>query len=206
MLSELIEKQKESEEREFLTEKYKSDLVEKQAKLKEMLAKKEELLAKRKAIREQNEECVASCQKVRERIEQIEKRRELMKPYEKQLLNKYLEYKGNIRVFIRSRPILAIDFRAYEGSRDSFDKIEKSTSIINDKQIELRIQDKNHLFFFDNVFGPDKNQEHIYDEVRHLVQSFLDGHDVCIFSYGQTGSGKTFTMGTDASSLVSEAT
>ena len=80
-----------------------------------------------------------------------------MKPYEKQLLNKYLEYKGNIRVFIRSRPVLPIDFRAYEGSRDSFDKIEKSTSIVNEKQIELKIADKAHMFFFDNVFGPDKN-------------------------------------------------
>ena len=38
------------------------------------------------------------------------------------------------------------------------------------------------------------------------MQSFLDGHDVCIFSYGQTGSGKTYTMGTDASSLKKEET
>ena len=38
------------------------------------------------------------------------------------------------------------------------------------------------------------------------MQSFLDGHDVCIFSYGQTGSGKTYTMGTDASSLKHEET
>lgn len=39
-----------------------------------------------------------------------------------------------------------------------------------------------------------------------MVQSFLDGHDVCIFSYGQTGSGKTFTMGTDAGSMATEQT
>ena len=37
----------------------------------------------------------------------------------------------------------------------------------------------------------------MYSEVTHLVSSFLDGKNVCIFSYGQTGSGKTFTMGTD---------
>lgn len=37
-----------------------------------------------------------------------------------------------------------------------------------------------------------------------MVQSFLDGNDVCIFSYGQTGSGKTYTMGTDAASLVDD--
>lgn len=62
------------------------------------------------------------------------------------------------------------------------------------------------MFFFDHVFGADRNQVDIYNEVQHLVQSFLDGHDVCIFSYGQTGSGKTYTMGTDASSLASELT
>jgi hypothetical protein len=30
--------------------------------------------------------------------------------------------------------------------------------------------------------------------VAELVQSFLDGFNVCIFAYGQTGSGKTHTM------------
>jgi hypothetical protein len=33
--------------------------------------------------------------------------------YEKSLLNKYLEAKGNIRVFVRVRPLLKNDFTAY---------------------------------------------------------------------------------------------
>ena len=45
----------------------------------------------------------------------------------------------------------------------------------------------------------------IYEEVQHLITSFLDGHDVCIFSYGQTGSGKTYTMGSDSLNSENEA-
>jgi kinesin family member C1 len=54
------------------------------------------------------------------------------------------------------------------------------------------------------VFAQQSSQAEVYDEVTHLVQSFLDGNDVCIFSYGQTGSGKTYTMGTEAFSDESD--
>lgn len=34
----------------------------------------------------------------------------------------------------------------------------------------------------------------VFEDTKHLVQSAVDGYNVCIFAYGQTGSGKTHTI------------
>ena len=49
-------------------------------------------------------------------------------------------------------------------------------------------------FEFDRVYPPAATQEEVFDAVRPVCVSVLDGYNVCIFAYGQTGSGKTFTM------------
>lgn len=41
---------------------------------------------------------------------------------------------------------------------------------------------------FDAVFGPNASQDAVFEDTRHLVQSALDGFNVCIFAYGQTGA------------------
>lgn len=53
---------------------------------------------------------------------------------------------------------------------------------------------KEYKFNFEQIFDQSAKQQDIFSELSQLVQSALDGYNVCIFAYGQTGSGKTFTM------------
>ena len=52
------------------------------------------------------------------------------------------------------------------------------------------------LFVFDRVFGPDTDQEGVWDYLNDSVHSFVQGYNVSILAYGQSGAGKSFTMGT----------
>ncbi|KAG0208723.1 kinesin-like nuclear fusion protein [Mortierella sp. GBA30] len=118
----------------------------------------------------------------------------------RRLHNTIQELKGNIRVFCRVRPVSSsenasnraettmalIKYPDQEGHEIVF---AHSTESARGSQIE-----KVYPFMFDKVFQPSSKQEDVFEEISQLVQSALDGYNVCIFAYGQTGSGKTHTM------------
>ncbi|XP_054816089.1 kinesin-like protein KIN-14Q isoform X2 [Prosopis cineraria] len=107
---------------------------------------------------------------------------------QKELYNKVLELRGNIRVFCRCRPLNAKEITAGLTMAVGFESA---------KDGELTVMSNGtprKTYKFDSVFGPQADQADIFEEMAPFATSVLDGFNVCIFAYGQTGTGKTFTM------------
>jgi kinesin family protein C1 len=146
--------------------------------------KKEELKNKINIIKEKEKEL--NLLKIQSESSNEEKRN---------INNNYQTAKGNIRVFCRVRPKLEKEKNL---EMCLFDFSEKNITIYGPhhksntgKREENRIKEQ---YKFDKIFTPNDDQENIFEEIYHMIQSSLDGFNVCIFAYGQTGSGKTYTM------------
>ncbi|KAL0546847.1 hypothetical protein IC582_016765 [Cucumis melo] len=106
----------------------------------------------------------------------------------KELYNKMLELKGNIRVFCRCRPLNTEEIASGASMVVDFESAKDGELIVKSNGAPRRI------FKFDAVFGPQANQGDVFEDTAPFAASVLDGYNVCIFAYGQTGTGKTFTM------------
>ncbi|KAI8803601.1 KIFC1-like kinesin [Cladochytrium replicatum] len=119
----------------------------------------------------------------------------------RKLHNTIQELKGNIRVFCRVRPLLSAEMANNKSMEEIMSHINFTDG--EDGALELTQitenasgakSSKSYPFAFDKVFQPKTLQAEVFEEISQLVQSALDGFNVCIFAYGQTGSGKTYTM------------
>lgn len=117
------------------------------------------------------------------------------------LHNELQELRGNIRVFCRIRPPLP----KIEDPDTSHIKVKpfddnngiQAMEVIKSNNYTAGSGNNNNApqqFKFDKIFDIGEQNSEVFKEVGQLVQSSLDGYNVCIFAYGQTGSGKTFTM------------
>ncbi|CAN6229960.1 unnamed protein product [Urochloa humidicola] len=104
----------------------------------------------------------------------------------KRYYNTIEDMKGKIRVFCRLRPLnhkeLSLEEKNIVCSPDEF-------TIAHPWK-----DDKSKQHLYDRVFDANATQEEVFEDTKYLVQSAVDGYNVCIFAYGQTGSGKTFTI------------
>ncbi|OLY80014.1 putative 125 kDa kinesin-related protein [Smittium mucronatum] len=90
------------------------------------------------------------------------------------------------------------------------EKKEKTPKVITvpmftGREVNYKNGSINRTYTFDKVFGPEADQETVYQDVampilKEVLQGlnesffFLDSFNCTIFAYGQTGTGKTYTM------------
>ncbi|XP_056022835.1 uncharacterized protein LOC125649969 isoform X2 [Ostrea edulis] len=103
----------------------------------------------------------------------------------KKYYNMVEDMKGKIRVYCRARPLSST-----ETGRGNYSVIKSP----DEYTINVESSRGTKEFQFDAIFMEDSTQEKIFEDTNNLIQSAMDGYNVCIFAYGQTGSGKTFTM------------
>lgn len=104
----------------------------------------------------------------------------------KRYFNTIEDMKGKIRVYCRLRPL---------GEKEIAVKERKVLTYVDEFTVEHPWKDdkaKQHIY--DRMFNGNATQEDVFEDTRYLVQSAVDGYNVCVFAYGQTGSGKTFTI------------
>ncbi|KAM6954296.1 kinesin-like protein KIF25 [Aplochiton taeniatus] len=117
----------------------------------------------------------------------------------KVLHNTLVELRGNIRVHCRVRPVLPFDNSHASTLTTGCVSTEEVIQVVNDETVLVNClkpgnPPMNKIFEFERVHGPEDSQDAVFQEVKPLLTSLLDGYNVCIMAYGQTGSGKTHTM------------
>uniref|UniRef100_A0A452ZLW3 Kinesin motor domain-containing protein n=1 Tax=Aegilops tauschii subsp. strangulata TaxID=200361 RepID=A0A452ZLW3_AEGTS len=118
-----------------------------------------------------------------EEISALRSRQRHLNRRRREALDKLIDLKGSIRVFCRVRPSIST----------SNIKI-KSPVTVEQENIVVRAVGIKKDFSVDRVFDQESTQDDVFHDVKPILRSALDGHNVCILAFGQTGTGKTYTM------------
>ena len=207
----LIAEKKKNEQHKFhnVTLQLKKDSTETELSAsKQMLAEKEVVLG---TTQRKNEELIARLTSYGKQEKGLLHQITIQEETRRKLHNKVMQLSGNIRVFIRVRPILEDEknLLIQQEKNDlsfSYPKLcDRNTSSASSLSCEdmtkqiivatepfkdrggLTQREKKWKFGFDHVFNPSHNQADVWEATEPLVQSCIDGHNVCLFAYGQTG-------------------
>uniref|UniRef100_A0A0D9UZ94 Kinesin motor domain-containing protein n=1 Tax=Leersia perrieri TaxID=77586 RepID=A0A0D9UZ94_9ORYZ len=142
------------------------------------------MVQKAENIDQDNTESDSKVEKIQAELVSLNAQLKQITLQRREALNNYLDLKGNIRVFCRTRPF------HHEESYSS-----RNLFTLDESNVFLKVAEtKRKQYKFDKVFDPFSTQGDVFSEVEPVIKSALDGYNVCIFAYGQTGSGKTYTM------------
>lgn len=155
----------------------KKKLSEQQALLDEM----DDLRVKAEQMGQLKEDLKAKNAEIVKLGDQYKKEATLRKKYK----NELEDLKGAIRVYARCRP-----FAKYEVEKGC----ESVVTFKDETALMINTSRGPKEFEFDAAFTPTATQDEVFEDTKRLVESCLDGYNVCVFAYGQTGSGKTHTM------------
>jgi len=94
-----------------------------------------------------------------------------------------------VRVCVRIRPLVMRELQENQQIEWGYNDTCLLESTANGQKV----------YAYDAVFGPDANNERVYNVVaKPVVLKAVEGYNGTVFTYGQTGSGKTHSiLGTD---------
>ena len=119
----------------------------------------------------------------------------------RRLFGELMKLKGNIRVFVRVRPMSTKELKDAAAAAADYQHhplaVTLPPSDASQRTVEVHTTQprvSRQIFEFDRCFGPATGQATLFEDVRSLVEAACDGFNVTVLAYGQTGSGKTHTM------------
>ena len=124
---------------------------------------------------------------VQEKVHILSQKLKNEKYLRRKIHNRYMYLRGNLRVMCRVRPFLP--------SEKINKKSQMETIVINNDSISIFQENKQEKSFeYDYIFDTKSTQKDVYEEVTLLIQSMVQGNNICIIAYGQTCTGKTYTI------------
>ncbi|CDY57771.1 BnaC02g45110D [Brassica napus] len=159
-----------------------SDMKLLQNNLKEL----EELREMKEDIDRKNEQTAAILKMQGAQLAELEILYKEEQVLRKRYYNTIEDMKGKIRVYCRIRPL---------NEKERSEREKKMLTSVDEFTVEHPWKDdKRKQHIYDRVFDMLASQDDVFEDTKYLIQSAVDGYNVCIFAYGQTGSGKTFTI------------